>query len=72
MHSSINYHTVTQAPLYVPLGLFSPNAMAFTNTEALESKEEDMPIKFVEMSRTESSPDSKRLSTFKPEESTHL
>ena len=44
----------------------------FANTEALESKDEDVPIKFVDMSQTEPSPDSKRMSTFKPEESTHL
>ena len=46
--------------------------MGFTNTEALESREEDVPIKFIDMSQTEPSADSKRMSTFKPEESTHL
>ena len=46
--------------------------MGFANTEALENKEEDVHIKFVDMSQTEPSPDSKRMSTFKPEESTHL
>ena len=46
--------------------------MGFANNQALESKDEDIPIKFIDMSHTEPSPDSKRMSTFKPEESTNL
>ena len=52
--------------------MFLPSAMGFTNSGVLESKEEDIPIKFVEMPQTESTSESKRMSTFKPEESTHL
>ena len=56
-----------------PLGLTLSSAMGFTNAGALESKEDDIPIKFVERPYDDdSSPESKRMSTFKPEESTHL
>ena len=57
---------------FISLALYLSTPMGFTNTEALESREEDVPIKFIDMSQTEPSPDSKRMSTFKPEESTHL
>ena len=63
-------HTL-RSLIFAP-GLFLSNTYGFTNTGAVEAKDVGLPINIVDMSQTEPSPDSKRMSTFKPEESTHL